>query len=130
MLLTKNLCLYIILLKNKSLCGDKMKNNKMKKRNTKKFRFSRFKVIRNFTILIILGLLFFSLKTEAYNQNCYKIIIVSQGQTLWEIAKTENQYNEYYKNKDIRFIIKDIKRTNNLKESTIYTNQKLKIIEK
>lgn len=98
-------------------------------KNKKKFRFSKYKVIRNFTIIAII-LLFFSLKSHAYNDNInYKTIIVNKGQTLWKIAEEEQKINEYYKNKDIRDIIKNIEKTNNLKTSTIYENQKLKIVE-
>ncbi len=127
MILTKNFCLGIIQIKNKSLCGGIMK--KIKNRKTTKFKFSKYKVIRNFTVIIILGLIFFSLKSQAYSKT-YKTIIVSQGQTLWDIAKEENKNNEYYQNKDIRYIINDIKNINNLENSTIFINQKLKIIEK
>lgn len=98
------------------------------RKNKKKFKFSKYKVIRNFTILGIL-LLFFSLKSHAYNSISYKTVIVNKGQTLWSIAKEEKESNEYFKNTDIRDIIKNIEKTNNIKNSTIYENQKLKIIE-
>ncbi|MBP3597258.1 MAG: LysM peptidoglycan-binding domain-containing protein [Clostridia bacterium] len=98
-------------------------------KNIKKFKFSKYKVLRNFIILSII-VLFFSLKSHAYNNSIsYKTIIVNRGQTLWNIAKEEQKSNEYFKNKDIRDIIKNIEKTNNIKNSTIYENQKLKIIE-
>ncbi len=100
----------------------------MKKKN-KKFKFSKLKVIRNITIIIILSIIFFTLKCNAYNNNYfYKTIVVTKGQTLWDIAKNEKKNNNYYKNDDIRIIIKKIKKLNNLNNSIIYTNQKLKII--
>lgn len=103
-------------------------NIRMQK-NIKKFKFSKYKVLRNFIILSII-VLFFSLKSHAYNNRIsYKTIIVNRGQTLWNIAKEEQKSNEYFKNKDIRDIIKNIEKTNNIKNSTIYENQKLKIIE-
>lgn len=101
-----------------------------RKNNKKKFKFSKFKVIRNFTILGLLGVIFFSLKSHAHNEISYKTIIVSQGQTLWKIAKEEQKNNMYYKNKNIKYIIKDIKKLNNLNGATIYINQELQIIEK
>jgi LysM repeat protein len=52
---------------------------------------------------------------------------VSNGDTLWEIAKLEKNTNEYYKNKDIREIVFDIKKVNNLQTSDIYEHQKLLI---
>lgn len=103
---------------------------KRKMQNKKKFKFSKYKVIRNFTIICIILFLFFTAKTQAYNDDIiYKTIIVKNGQTLWQIAQNEKETNEYFKNKDIRDIIKNIEKTNNLNSSTIYENQKLKIIE-
>lgn len=95
----------------------------------KKFKFSKFKVIRNFTVIGIIGILFFSLKSNAYNDISYKTVVVSEGQTLWDIAKEEQATNYYYKNKDVRYIVKSIQNTNNLKSATIYVNQNLQIIE-
>lgn len=102
----------------------------MKKKVTKKkFKFSKYKVIRNFTVIGILGILFFSLKSNAYNNINYKTIVVSEGQTLWDIAKEEKKNNYYYQNKDIRDIVNNIRIINNLKSSTIYVNQNLLILE-
>ena len=103
---------------------------KRKNQKQKRFKFSKYKVIRNFIVIGILSLLFFTTKTQAYNNNInYKTIVVTNGETLWEIAKKEKENNEYFKNKDIRDIVKNIEKTNNIKNSTIYENQKLKIIE-
>lgn len=103
---------------------------KRKMENKKKFKFSKYKVIRNFTVLGIILLLFFTLKTHAYNSEInYKTIVVTKGQTLWKIAENEKRTNEYFKNRDIREIINNIKSTNNLTSSIIYENQNLKIIE-
>lgn len=55
----------------------------------------------------------------------YRTIIVSSGDTLWEIAKIEQQSNEYYKEKDLRYIINDLKSINNLTSSNLFNNQKL-----
>lgn len=104
----------------------------MKRKNTnkRKFKFSKYKVIRNFTIIGLVLFLFFTLKSNAYNtKENYKTIIVSKGQTLWTIAENEKEINEFYKTKDIRAIVNSIEKTNNLNTSTIYENQKLKIIE-
>lgn len=98
-------------------------------KNKKKFKFSKFKVIRNLSVLTILGIIFFALKTNAYNEINYKTIIVYKGQTLWEIAREEKKYNNYYKSKDIRYIIRNIKKINCLSSSIIYENQKLQIID-
>ena len=52
---------------------------------------------------------------------------VDDGDTLWNIAKTQQRTNEYYKDKDVRYIISDIKKVNNLSTSDIYVEQELKI---
>lgn len=51
------------------------------------------------------------------------------GDTLWSIAKQEQESNEYYTNKDIRDIIQDIKITNSIIDSDLKVNQELKIKE-
>ena len=43
-----------------------------------------------------------------------KDIYISSGDTLWSIASYESENNIYYKGKDIRDIIYEIKELNNL----------------
>ena len=57
----------------------------------------------------------------------YKTIYVTQGDTLWDIASQEQKTNSYYKDKDVRDIIYDIKNINNLKVSNLEIGQELKI---
>ena len=55
-----------------------------------------------------------------------KSVYVSSGDTLWTIASYEQENNIYYENKDIRDIIYEIKRLNNLENnSTLAVGQKL-----
>ncbi len=54
-------------------------------------------------------------------------IRVSKGDTLWSIASDLQKNNDYYKNKDIRYIVFDIKNTNNLESSNLQINQELMI---
>lgn len=82
------------------------------------------------SILLILGILFvlslvISKSTLSYKEMEYKTIYVSEGDTLWNIAVSESKINEYYKNKDIRDIISNIAKENNLNNSNIQVNQKL-----
>ncbi len=93
----------------------------MKIKNTKKF-------IRS--ILIILGMgfiimLLISKSTLSHKEIEYKTIYVSEGDTLWNIAKSNQANNDYYKNRDIRYIINDLIKVNNLDNSNIKVNQKL-----
>ena len=93
----------------------------MKIKNVKKF-------VRS--ILIILGIilalsLIIAKESYSHGEKEYKSIYVSEGDTLWEIAKDNQINNEYYKNKDIRYIINDLIKINNLSNSNIKINQEL-----
>lgn len=95
----------------------------MKIKNVKKF-------IRS--ILIVLGVIFIlSLiivkSTLSYTEHRYKTIYLESGDTLWSIALDLQENNAYYKGKDIRYIIGDLKEVNNLSNSTVYANQELQI---
>lgn len=95
----------------------------MKIKNVKKF-------IRS--ILIVLGVIFIlSLiivkSTLSYTVRRYKTIYVESGDTLWSIASDLQENNAYYKGKDIRYIIGDLKEINNLNSSMVYANQELQI---
>ena len=95
----------------------------MKIKNVKKF-------IRS--ILMILGIIFvisliISKATYSHGEKQYTTIYVSEGDTLWNIAKSNQTNNEYYKNKDIRYIISDLIRINKLNTSILIVNQELKI---
>jgi len=84
------------------------------------------------SILIILGVilsltLFISKTSFSHGETEYKIIYVSEGDTLWNIAKTNQINNGYYKDKDVRYIVNDLIRINNLNNSNININQELKI---
>ncbi len=86
------------------------------------------------SILIILGIilgltLFISKSTLSHGETEYKTIYVSEGDTLWNIAKTNQINNGYYKDKDVRYIINDLMRVNNLDTSNIQVDQELLIPE-
>ena len=97
--------------------------NNMKIVNVKKF-------VRSIVIvlLIIFGIsLVFAKGTLSHKEAEYKKLYVSEGDTLWTIAYDLQKSNDYYKNKDIRYIIEDMKQINSLKSSSIYVNQELMI---
>ena len=73
-----------------------------------------------FTVIICIQGTVFS-----HKESKYKIKYISSGETLWKIAKQEQNNNEYYYNKDIREIIENIKIINNLEDTNLYINQKL-----
>ena len=88
--------------------------------------FSKF--IRS--IMLIVGIifiisLFINNKSFSYKENEFKEIYVSNGDTLWSIAKEEKENNPYYKNKDIRDIVNNIKSISKLNSGNLFANQKL-----
>ena len=83
-------------------------------------------------ILIILGIilvlsLIIAKASYSHGEKQYKSIYVSEGDTLWNIAEELQSNNEYYKDKDIRYIISDIKSINNLESSNLYIGQELNV---
>lgn len=88
------------------------------------------KFILSTTILFLLIVLFIYTivnTTYSFTQTKYKTIYVNEGDTLWEIATIEKERNSYYEDKDVRDIIQNIKKVNNLKVSNLNIGQKLKI---
>ncbi len=91
---------------------------------------SKKKLLR--AIILVLGiaaLIVFILttKSSSHQELKYKSISVISGDTLWNIAKKEQQTNLYYDGKDLRDVIEDIKEVNNLKSSSLSINQILEI---
>lgn len=88
------------------------------------------KFIRSITIvlLIIVGLsLIISKSSYSRGEKQYKTIYVSKRDTLWSIAKSNQDSNEYYKGKDIRYIMNDITQINNIERSNLKIDQELKV---
>ena len=86
------------------------------------------KFIKNISI-IIFSILFLATIgiNKAYSKESikYKEEYVYNGDTLWSIAEEESKENKYYKDKDIRNIILDIKKTNNIENSNLEVGQKI-----
>lgn len=88
------------------------------------------KFMRSIIIILLLFVgisLLIAKSAYSYGEKQYKIIYISKGDTLWSIANVESKLNSYYKNKDIRFIVNDIIKENNLPDSNLKINQKLEI---
>ena len=82
------------------------------------------------SVLIILGLiicmsLFLMSSTLSYKELEYKTIYVCSGDTLWSISADLQSTNDYYKGKDVRDIIENLVKLNNLDSKTIYAGQEL-----
>ena len=103
-----------------------MKKNKVIKINLKKF-------IRALVIVIGITILITFLATKSiysYEKLKTKTIYTNKGDTLWNIALNEKENNKYYKDKNIREIVYDIKQINNMQDSIILPGETLKIYYK
>lgn len=91
--------------------------------NQRKFRR------RVILVVFILSCLLFNIRNTASSEAKieYKTITVSSGDTLWSIAKNEQEENKYYEDLDIREIVSNIKKVNNLESSNLTVEQALKI---
>ena len=65
--------------------------------------------------------------TLSHGDNEYEAIYVSSGDTLWSIAENQKQDNLYYEDRDIRYIVDNIKDINELKTSSLKIGQELLI---
>lgn len=95
----------------------------MKIVNKKKFLTTNIVII----LFICIILLLISKCTLSHVDITYTKTYIEFGDTLWNIAKEQQNNNNYYKDKEIREIISDIKRVNNLKSCNLSVGQEIKI---
>ena len=93
----------------------------MKIVNSRKFIRSLFFLIG----LVLVISMFISNVSFSNKELSYKEIYASSGDTLWSLAKEESKNNIYYSDKDLRYIVKDIKKINDLENSELSIGQKL-----
>ena len=100
-----------------------------KRARIKKFSIKKIHITVLFIFICILGTFFLlgNTKTLSHTELTYKKEVVCLGETLWEISSREIKNNEYYLGKDIRYVIDDIKKINNLETSSLYSGQELLI---
>ena len=77
-------------------------------------------------VIFILSLIF-AKSSLSHKEVEYTKFYVEKGDTLWTIATYLKNHNDYYRDKDVRDIILDIKDINGLESSNIYVNQELLI---
>lgn len=89
----------------------------------------RRKEIYIFIVLITIFFILLSLSktTLSHQEKTYTTILVLEGDTLWKIASSNQENNRYYKNKDVRYIIDDLVKINNLQSKDLLVNQTLQI---
>lgn len=91
------------------------------------------KFIRSICILIgvlVALILFFPKATLSHNEKehpNYETISVTKGDTLWSIASNQQNTNPYYIEKDVRDIVKELKKVNQLNNSELQIGQTLKV---
>lgn len=89
---------------------------------------SKIKSILMILLLIIILNTIFSIKGSYSKVEVkYKSEYASQGDTLWAIAERESKNNKYYQDKDIRYIIYDLKQINNFSNSSLKEGQEILI---
>ena len=77
--------------------------------------------------IIVLNAIFSIRNSYSKVEISYKSEYASQGDTLWSIAERESKNNKYYQDKDIRYIIYDLKQINNINHSSLKEGQEIKI---
>ena len=88
------------------------------------------KFIRMIIIVVaISGIAIFIGLNKAYSTGevKYKEEYVYSGDTLWSIAQNELENNKYFEGKDIRHVIEELKKVNNLSNSNLTEGDKIKI---
>mgnify|MGYP004650344459 FL=1 len=75
-------------------------------------------------IIVICGVIFTN-KSYSKTEEVYKNEIIVQGETLWGIAKNEKNNNDYYKDKDVRYIVYDLQQINNLSNTNLLDGQEI-----
>ena len=79
-------------------------------------------------LMLILGtFIFFTTNTYSKVEIKYKEEYIYSGDTLWSIAENELKNNKYFENKDIREVISELKKLNNLSNSNLMVGDKIKI---
>lgn len=76
---------------------------------------------------ILIMMVMFSNKTYSNANKKYKEEYIYNGDTLWKIAIKEREENSYFKGKDIRTIVYEIKNINSLDNADVYNGQKILI---
>ena len=95
---------------------------KLKIVNKKKFIRSIMLLI-GFAILMVAGMI--TTTTYSKTEIGYKEDYILKGDTLWSIAEQEVNQNEYYKDKDIREVMYEIKELNHITNDNLEIGQKI-----
>ena len=97
------------------------------KRKNKKENFKFRNVLLLIIGLIVINSIFSANKSYSNTDLEYKIEYASSGDTLWTIAQKESKNNKYYQDKDVREIVYELKKINNMQSSDLNIGQEIKI---
>lgn len=97
-----------------------MKNRKKLKRRTRIANKSRFMLF--FSVCVLIITLSISSLTSAQSAKPTYQLCVASGDTLWEIARSSNT-----KNKDLRKVVDDIMKLNNMRSTNIKSGDIIQI---
>ena len=82
----------------------------------------------NLILIIIVGAIIgFTTNTYSKVETKCKEEYVYSGDTLWSIAQNELENNKYFEGKDIRYVIEELKKVNNLSNSNLTEGDKIRI---
>ena len=82
----------------------------------------------NLLLIIIVGAIIgFTTNTYSKVETKYKEEYVYSEDTLWSIAQNELENNKYFEGKDIRYVIEELKKVNNLSNSNLTEGDKIRI---
>lgn len=84
-----------------------------------------FTTITLIILFVLVNLIFISKCTLSHADINYTETYIELGDTLWNIAQDQQENNNYYKDTEIREIISDIKKVNNLQKSELSVGQKI-----
>lgn len=87
------------------------------------------KFVKSFILILGVILLGFLGITNTYSKTevVYKEDYIVKGDTLWSIAERQVNCNEYYKNKDVREVMYEIKQLNQIQNENLEIGQKIVI---
>ena len=92
-----------------------------------------YKFIRSVVVLLLFIITLIVLSSKASFSHTdkqmldYTTINVIYGDTIWDIASSQQENNPYYEGKDVRYIVYDIKQINSLQTGNLVVGQELKI---
>ncbi len=87
------------------------------------------KMIVVFILVILLSTIVITSSSFSKSELILKSTYILEGDTLWSIAEYELKHNPYFKGKDIREVISEIKKINGIKSANLQIGQEIFVPE-